>query len=53
MKNKNDKRGKSPANFYDRIAGCYGSAKALILAEVARNGVRPITKHLSSNLETD
>ena len=34
-------------------AGCYGSAKALILAEVARNGVRPITKHLSSNLETD
>ena len=33
-------------------AGCYGSAKALILAEVARNGVHPITKHLSSNLET-
>lgn len=33
-------------------AGCCGSAKALILAEVARNGVHPITKHLSSNLET-
>ena len=26
MKNKNDKRGKSPANFYDRIAEMLGKA---------------------------
>lgn len=31
MKNKNDKRDKSPANFYDRIAE--------IFDEIERNGV--------------
>ena len=57
MKNKNNKRGKSPANFYDRIAEMLNKAAIpqtiTVEAEVARNGVRPITKHLSSNLETD
>lgn len=39
MKNKNDKRGKSPANFYDRIAEMFGKAAIPQTITVEAEGV--------------
>lgn len=41
MKNKNDKRGKSPANFYDRIAEMLGKAAIPQTITVEAEGVSP------------
>lgn len=43
MKNKNDKRGKSPANFYDRIAEMLGKAAIPQTITVEAEGVSPET----------
>lgn len=43
MKNKNDKRGKSPANFYDRIAEMFGKAAIPQTITVEAEGVSPET----------
>lgn len=43
MKNKNDKRGKSPANFYDRIAETLGKAAIPQTITVEAEGVSPET----------
>lgn len=41
MKNKNDKRGKSPADFYDRIAEMLNKAAIPQTITVEAEGVRP------------
>lgn len=41
MKNKNDKRGKSPANFYDRIAEMLNKAAIPQTITVEAEGVSP------------
>lgn len=43
MKNKNDKRGKSPANFYDRIAEMLNKAAIPQTITVEAEGVSPET----------
>ena len=43
MKNKNDKRGKAPANFYDRIAEMLGKAAIPQTITVEADGVSPET----------
>ncbi len=43
MKNKNDKRGKAPVNFYDRIAEMLGKAAIPQTITVEADGVSPET----------
>lgn len=43
MKNKNDKRGKSPANFYDRIAEMLNKAAIPQTITVEAEGVSPFS----------
>lgn len=40
-------------SYATRSARCFGNARASRSAKAARNGAHPITKHSSSNLETD